>query len=60
MKIIYNDRVIVPCTTSISCRQCVFGGIRFCRAINFWKARDLRIQMFRGSSCKGFRYENSI
>lgn len=60
MKIIYNDRVIVPCTISISCRQCVFGNNDICKVGNFCKRRDLRVQVFRGDECLGFRYEDLI
>lgn len=60
MKIIYNDRVVIPCTTPINCRQCVFCSNDFCKAAYFCKRRDLRVQVFRGDECLGFRYEDSI
>lgn len=60
MKIIYNDRVIVPCTISINCRQCVFNDDDLCKVGTFWKMRDLRTQCFCGTKCLGFKYENSI
>lgn len=60
MKIIYNDRIVVPCIISISCRQCVFGNNDICKVGNFYKRRDLRLQVFRENACNGFKYEDSI
>lgn len=57
MKITYNDKVIVPCTTPINCRQCVLNKNYFCIALDF--NTDVRLQVFK-FRCKGFKYEDSI
>ena len=60
MKIIYNDRVIIPCVIPINCKQCVFDDDPICKAINFRKPKDFRMQVFNRGRCCGFRYEDSI
>lgn len=60
MKIIYNDKVVIPYTIPVRCRYCVFGGSSICKASNFCKTRNILVQVFRRGRCMGFKYEDSI
>lgn len=61
MKIIYNDRVIIPASNLLPCNKCVFGSSGLiCKAEYF--TGDLRSVVFYNHPhyCLGFEYESDI